>query len=54
MLSSNNLDDYQFLLDTIHTDDDKHKLFKIIQLDINNTDTDGDIIVGYRRQNFAQ
>ena len=47
--SSDNLDDYQYLLHTIHTDDEDNKLYKIIKLDIINTETDGDIIVGYRQ-----
>ena len=47
--SSDNLDDYQYLLHTLHTDDEDHKLYKIIKLDIINTETDGDIIVGYRQ-----
>jgi hypothetical protein len=48
--SSDNLDDYQYLLHTIHTDDEDHKLYKIIKLDIIDTDTDGEISVDYRQQ----
>jgi hypothetical protein len=47
--SSDNLDDYKYLLHTFHTDNEDHRLYKIIKLDIINTDTDGDIIVGYRQ-----
>jgi hypothetical protein len=49
LISSNNLDDYKYLLYTIHIDDDNHQLYKIIKIDIITTDTDGDIIVGYRQ-----
>ena len=47
--NSNDLNDYKYLLYTIHKDDEDHKLYKIINLDIINTDTDGEIIVGYRQ-----
>ena len=32
IISSNNLDDYKYLLHTIHTDDDDHQLYKIIKI----------------------
>ena len=48
-INSNNFDDYKYLLHTIHRDDEDHKLYKIINIDIINSDIDGDIIVGYRQ-----
>ncbi len=47
--SSNNLDDYNYLINTCHTDDEDHRLYRILKLDIINTNTDRDIIVGYRQ-----
>jgi hypothetical protein len=47
--NSNNLADYDYLLHTIHRDDEDNQLYKIINLDIIDTDTDGEIIVGYRQ-----
>ncbi len=49
IIISYNIDDYRYLLHTTHTDDDDHRLYKIINIDIIDSDTDGDIIVGYRQ-----
>ena len=32
--TSNNLDDYKYLIHTIHTDDDDHQLYKIKIIDM--------------------
>ncbi len=52
IINGNNLADYHYLLQTIHTDDEDNKLYRIIKLDIVYTDTDGEIIVGYRQHIF--
>ncbi len=47
--SSYNLAGYQYLLHTVHKDDEDQNLYRIIKLNIIDTATDGDIIVGYRQ-----
>jgi hypothetical protein len=47
VISSDNFDDYPYLLHTIHTDDEDPKLYKIIKLGIIDIDPDGAVIVGY-------
>lgn len=49
IINSHNLDDYTYLLNTVHKDDEDHKLYRIINIDIINSETDGDIIVGFRQ-----
>ena len=46
----NQLEDYKYLLQTIHKDDEDHKLYRIIKTDIIDSDADGEIIVGYRQR----
>ena len=48
-INSNDFDDYKYLINTIHRDDEDQKLYKIINIDVINSDIDGDIIVGYRQ-----
>ncbi len=49
LFSGDNIDDYRYLLHTTHTDDEDHRLYKIIKIDIIDSDNDGDIIVAYRQ-----
>ena len=39
-------------MNTVHTDDEDNRLYRILNIDIIGSDTDGDIIVGYRQHVF--
>jgi hypothetical protein len=49
IITSDNIDDYRYLIHTTHIDDEDHRLYKIIKIDIIDSDNDGDTKVGYRQ-----